>query len=88
VDITLVDDMPTVLEVLEAITQNFVIGKAWMASEFREHNPPELMQAFARVLPSIEFEPHVEFKLRVPTTIGLIRTAGTAQYSNVILESA
>ena len=88
VDITLVDDVPTVLQVLEALTPNFVIGKAWMASEFREHNPPELMQALARVLPSIEFEPHVEFKLRVPGAIGLIRTAGTAQYSNVILESA
>ncbi len=88
VDITLVDDVPTVLQVLEALAPNFIIGKAWMAAEFREHNPPELTQAFARVLPSIEFEPHVEFKLRVPTAIGLIRTAGTAQYSNVILESA
>jgi D-ribose pyranase len=88
VDITLVDDVPTVLQVLEALAPNFIIGKAWMASEFREHNPPELMQSFARVLPSIEFEPHIEFKLRVPGAIGLIRTAGTAQYSNVILESA
>jgi D-ribose pyranase len=88
VDITLVDDVPTVLQVLEALASNFIVGKAWMASEFREHNPPELMQSFARVLPSIEFEPHIEFKLRVPGAIGLIRTAGTAQYSNVILESA
>ena len=88
VDITLVDDVPTVLQVLEAIAPNFLIGKAWMAAEFREHNSSELMQAFARVLPSIEFEPHVEFKRRVPAAIGLIRTAGAAQYSNVILESA
>jgi D-ribose pyranase len=88
VDITLVDDVPTVLQVLEAIAPNFVIGKAWMAAEFREHNSSQLVQAFARALPSIEFEPHVEFKRRVPSAIGLIRTAGTAQYSNVILESA
>lgn len=88
VDITLVDDIPTVLQVLEAIAPSFVIGKAWMASEFREHNSAELIQAYAKLLPSIEFEPHVEFKHRVPSAIGLIRTAGTAQYSNIILESA
>src|ERR1700744_2176685 len=64
VDITLVDDVPTVLQVLEALVPNFIIGKAWMATEFREHNSSELMQAFAHTLPSIEFEPHVEFKLR------------------------
>ena len=87
-DISLVDDIPTVLQVLEAITPNFVIGKAWMAAEFREHNPPELVQTFAELLPPISFEPHVEFKRRVPLAIGLIRTAGTAQYSNIILESA
>jgi len=34
VDISLVDDVPTVLQVLEAIRANFVIGKAWMAREF------------------------------------------------------
>jgi D-ribose pyranase len=88
VDIALVDDIPTVLQVLEAITPNFLIGNAWMASEFREHNPPELLQSFAKLLPSIIFEPHIEFKQRVPHAIGLIRTAGTAQYSNIILESA
>ena len=88
VDISLVDDIPTVLDVLEAIAPNFVIGKAWMAAEFREHNPPELIHSYAKLLPSIEFEPHTEFKRRVPLAIGLIRTAGTAQYSNIILESA
>ena len=36
----------------------------------------------------IEFEPHVEFKKRVPHAIGLIRTGDTVQYANMILESA
>jgi D-ribose pyranase len=30
----------------------------------------------------------VEFKKRVPRAIGLIRTADTVQYANIILESA
>jgi D-ribose pyranase len=88
IDLSLVDDIPTVLNVLEAISANFTIGKAWMATEFREHNPGTLLDRFSRILPPIVFEPHAELKLRVPAAIGLVRTAGTAQYSNVILESA
>jgi D-ribose pyranase len=33
------------------------------------------------------FEPHVEFKKRVPHAIGLIRTGDTVQYANTILIS-
>jgi D-ribose pyranase len=36
----------------------------------------------------VSFEPHVEFKKRVPAAIGLIRTGDTTQYANIILESA
>ncbi|MEO6923020.1 MAG: RbsD/FucU domain-containing protein, partial [Bryocella sp.] len=34
IDITLVNDIPTVLDVLKALAPNFVIGNAWMAEEF------------------------------------------------------
>jgi len=88
VDLTLVDDIPTVLNVLNAIATNFVIGKAWMAVEFRERVSPVTLDAYKTLLPSIEFEAHIEFKRRVPSAIGLIRTADTTPYSNVILESA
>jgi D-ribose pyranase len=37
---------------------------------------------------AIKFEPHVDFKKRVPNAIGLIRTGDTTQYGNIILESA
>ena len=88
IDLSLVDDIPTVLDVLKAISPNFLVGKAWMATEFREHSPGILLDQFSQFLPLIVFEPHVEVKLRVPTAIGVIRTADTTQYSNVILESA
>jgi D-ribose pyranase len=88
IDISLIDDIPTVLHVLHAIAPNFVIGKAWMATEFRQTVSPEVLSAYKTFLPSIEFEPHIEFKRRVPSAIGLIRTADTTLYSNVILESA
>jgi len=90
VDISLVDNVPKVLEVLEAIRQNFVIGKAWMAKEFLENNEMSEIEDFASALRGIELqhEPHEEFKRRVPHAIGLIRTGETIQYANMILESA
>lgn len=90
VDISLVDDIPTVLQVLAAVRQNFQAGKAWMAGEFLKNNPDQTRNAFAAALRGIELkhEPHVEFKKRVPSAIGLIRTGDTTQYANLILESA
>lgn len=88
IDLALVDDIPTVLDVLQAIAPNFIIGTAWMATEFAQHNDDATVQAFQALLPKLTVEPHLQFKARVPSAIGLIRTAGTAQYSNVILESA
>ena len=90
VDVSLVDDVPTVLQVLKAIRPNFQIGKAWTAQEFLKHNSAKTRAAFAEALRGIELnhEPHLELKRRVPQAIGLIRSGDTIQYANLILESA
>lgn len=90
VDISLIDDLPRVLDVLDAIRANFAIGHAFMADEFRAVNTPETLLDFDAALAGIPltFEPHIEFKKRVPLAIGLIRTGDTIQYANTILESA
>jgi D-ribose pyranase len=90
VDISVVDDLPTVLQLLKAIRPNFQIGKAWMAQEFLKSNNAKTRAAFAEALREIALthEPHVEFKKRVPHAIGLIRTGDTTQYANIVLESA
>jgi D-ribose pyranase len=90
VDISLVDDIPTVLDVLRAVRPNFIIGRAWMAEEFRRENGAEVQQRFAAALEGVPltFEPHDKFKDRVPASIGLIRTGDTIQYANIIIESA
>ena len=90
VDISLVDGLPTVLQVLRAIRPNFNIGRDWMAKEFLKHNDAKTRAAFAEVLRGITVahEPHISFKKRVPSAIGLIRTGDTVQYANMILESA
>jgi D-ribose pyranase len=90
VDISLVNDIPKVLDVLRAIRLNFVAGRVFMAEEFLAENEKDTCLEFERALGGIptEFEPHVEFKKRVPQAIGLIRTGDTTQYANLILESA
>jgi D-ribose pyranase len=90
VDLSLVDDVPTVLQVLAAIRPNFVIGRAFMAKEFLRENPAAAHAALRKALGKVEprFEPHVAFKRRVPRAVGLIRTGDTTQYANLILESA
>jgi D-ribose pyranase len=89
IDLSLVDDVPTVPQVLAALRPNFVIAQAWMAEEFRRENSAETQARFAAALSGVRLslEPHVEFKRRVPQAIGLIRTGDTVQYANVILES-
>jgi D-ribose pyranose/furanose isomerase RbsD len=47
-DSALVDDLPTVLQVLDAIRPNFVIGQVTMAREFCLAQPRPLRSALAR----------------------------------------
>lgn len=90
VDISLVDDIPKVLDVLRAIRANFVAGRAFMAEEFLAANGNDVRLAFEQALSGVPlvFEPHIQFKKRVPQAIGLIRTGDTTQYANLIVESA
>ena len=90
VDISLVDDIPSVLQVFEALKANFVVGQIYMAEEFKTENTPQVQQTLTDSMGRIpiSFEPHAELKRRIPQAIGLIRTGDTIQYANMILESA
>ena len=90
VDLSLIDDLPTVNQVLEALLPNFVVGRAYMAEQFRGVNDASVVQERKNFLGAIplSFEDHDEFKKRIPHAIGLIRTGDTTQYSNIILVSA
>ncbi|MBI5691485.1 MAG: transport protein RbsD/FucU [Verrucomicrobia bacterium] len=89
VDLSLVDGIPTVLQVVAAVRANFVVAEAYMAQEFLRENTPTTRRAFAEALRGtrLTHEPHVEFKRRVPGAIGLIRTGDTIQYANLVLIS-
>lgn len=92
VDISLIDDVPTVRQVLAAMLPRYVVGAAWMAQEHHAQNAPtvaaEYRALFAPAGVAIHYEAHVDFKKRVPAAIGLIRTGDTTPYGNIILESA
>ncbi len=90
VDLSLVDGVPTVLQVVSALREQCHFGEAWQAREFLEQNTTATRAAFELALSgiSIGYEPHVEFKRRVPGAIGLVRTGDTVQYANLILVSA
>jgi D-ribose pyranase len=89
VDISLIDNIPTVLQVFQAIRENFEIQQIYMAEEFMKANPAETGQAFSQAIADLplHYEPHIEFKQRVPLAIGLICTGDTTQYANMILVS-
>ena len=90
VDISLVDDIPTVLQVLDAIRPDFNIGRVYAAEEFRQHNDKARQRALVAHLAGLPlvFEPHGDLKKRVPNAIGLIRTGDTVPYANLVIESA
>jgi D-ribose pyranase len=89
VDLSLVRGVPTILEVLDAMLPNWKCGEIFMAQEFNENNNRKHQQTFKRACRGIKmtFEPHLEFKKRVPHAIGLIRTGDTTAYGNMILVS-
>jgi D-ribose pyranase len=89
VDVSVIDNLPTVLQLIAAVRANHTFTQAYQAEEFLKHNPAATRQKFAAALKGvpISYESHGAFKLRVPSAIGLIRTGDTTQYANTILIS-
>jgi len=92
VDISLTHNIPTVLDVLNVLKQNFKIGKIWQAEEFLATNSAESIKAFDdsfAEIPNVKVSrlAHNDFKKMVPSAIGLIRTGDATPYGNIILES-
>jgi D-ribose pyranase len=89
VDVSVVDDLPTVLQLIAAVRANHRFTQAHQAEEFLKNNTPAIRQKFVAALKGVPttFEPHMEFKKRVPHAVGLIRTSDTVQYANTILIS-
>src|SRR5258708_25597105 len=79
VDISLVDGVPRVLEVLAAIRGQWRCGAAFMAEEFQSANEPATQQQFLAGFPggTLTFQPHLLLNKRGAAALRLIRTRGT-----------
>jgi D-ribose pyranase len=90
VDVSLTRGFPTVLQVLKIILPNWQCGAAFMAGEFLKQNDKRTRAAFVKMCRGVElqFEPHADFKKRVPQAVGIIRTGDTTKYGNIILVSS
>jgi D-ribose pyranase len=88
IDLSLIDDIPRVADVLSVLKSETSLRRVWMAEEFLPANTPSERAALEGVLAGVElvFEPHIQLKRRVPGAVCLIRTADRLQYSNLILE--
>ena len=89
VDISLVDGVPAVLQVFNAVKPNFDICEIYMADEFKLENTAEVQESFFKAVGNIPvtFEPSAVMKTRVPQAVGIIRTGDTIQHANMILVS-
>lgn len=90
VDISLVADVPRVIEVLQAVRANFQCSRAIMSAEFRDIQGPDVQSSYTDALQGVEITwiSHSEFKQKALEVIGIIRTGDTTRFGNVLLESS
>ncbi|MGC6427644.1 MAG: RbsD/FucU domain-containing protein [Akkermansiaceae bacterium] len=96
VDITLTRGIPLITDLLDLLAPNFKVGHIWQAEQFLYTNPQETIDLydskfdlFRQSYSKLEVTrlDHDEFKKKVPSAIGLIRTGDPTAYGNLILES-
>ena len=89
VDLALVMGVPTIPQVLDAILPLLDLTGLYLAAEFSQKVPPEIVAKYVahhRGLPT-EVISHEEFKVKVGQTLGIIHTGDAVPYSSVILKS-
>jgi D-ribose pyranase len=87
IDLSLVDDIPTVLDVLKAVADEYHIDRIVIPQEMKEISPQRYQELFAIVGDKLEAIPHIEFKRLSQTGKATVRTADTCPYGNIIVVS-
>ncbi|WP_135551226.1 D-ribose pyranase [Paenibacillus cymbidii] len=87
-DLALVDDIPTVLDVLRAVHAEFVIDCIIVTEEMAAASPARYAQLQAEFA-GLRFMTvsHQRFKQLVPESRAVIRTGDTAPYANLMIVS-
>ena len=88
IDLSLVDDLPTVLDVLRAVHAEWFIDRLLITHEMLEVSPARVAELRA-LLPDVPLEPvsHLELKRLAAAARATVRTGDTTPYANVIVVS-
>ena len=88
IDLALVDDIPSVLDVVRAVHAEWAIDRVLITHEMREISPAQV-EELAALLEEVPLEPvsHVELKRLAHGARATVRTGDTVPYANIILVS-
>jgi D-ribose pyranase len=88
IDLALVDDVPTVLDVLRAVAAEWSLDRVIITQEMIHVSPNRVAEIRAIVgeVP-VQVLSHLEFKHLAATATGTIRTGDTTPYANIIIVS-
>ena len=88
IDLALTDDIPTVLDVVRAVTDEFHIDRILIATEATTAAPTRVQELRDLIspIPLISID-HLELKALAKDGRATIRTADTMPYANIIIVS-
>ena len=88
IDLALVDDVPTVLDVLRAVAAEWSLDRVIITQEMI-HVSPDRVAAIRAIVGEVPVQvlSHLEFKHLAATANGTIRTGDTTPYANIIIVS-
>ena len=89
IDLSLDENIPTVLDVLRVFKKYFSVEKIVLSNETREVSPTRFKAIMENYWQDVEVEtiPHLEFRKRAGSVRAIVRTADFTAYSNVLLIS-
>jgi len=88
IDLALVDDIPTILDVLRAIADEYQIDRIVITQEMKEVSPQRVEELKAIVgTEKLEVSNHIELKRLSQTGKATIRTGDTCPYGNIVVVS-
>ena len=88
VELILTRGIPTIPQVVDVILAEHEVSSVVMANEFKSVVAPATQADYLSHLGDlpVEWIPHVDFKQRVGTCLGILHTGDPVPYSNVILQ--
>jgi D-ribose pyranase len=87
IDLSLVDDIPTVINVLKAIAEEYQIDRVVITNEMIEVSPMRVEELKVIVGEKLEAISHIELKRLSQSGKATIRTGDTCPYGNIIVVS-